>query len=89
MSNEEVKEVVEKTQEKSIIKRVSEAFKKGRERVDSFLEEHTDEEQEKKIADAVLDVIEEISDIMPYLLNKVMDFSTSRIRKRYDIPDND
>jgi hypothetical protein len=34
-------------------------------------------------------VIEEVSDIMPYLLDKAIDFTTGRIRKRYNIPDND
>ena len=79
----------DEVKEKNVAQRVAEAFKKGTARVDGYIKEHTDEEQEKKIADAVLDVIEEISDIMPYLLDKVMDFSTARIRKRYDIPDND
>lgn len=80
------------TKEKSVAEKISEAFKKGRERIDSidsFLKEHTDEDHEKKIEDAVIDVIEEISDIMPYLLDKAIDFTTGRIRKRYNIPDND
>lgn len=74
---------------KNIAEKVKEAFIKGRDRIDGFLKEHTDEEQEKKIADAVIDVIEEISDVMPYLLDKALDFCTNRVRKRYDIPDGD
>lgn len=87
--SEELNKVAEEAKEKSVAERIKESFQKGMARFDGFMKEHTDEEQEKKIADAVLDVIEEISDVMPYLLDKVMDFSTARIRKRYDIPDND
>ena len=81
--------MTDEVKEKSVVERVKDAFTKGAQRVDAFMKDHTDEEAEKKIADAVLDVIEEISDIMPYLLDKTMDFCTSRVRKRYDIPDND
>lgn len=79
----------DETKSKNVAEKVKEAFVKGMSRVDAFMKEHTDEDQEKKIADAVLDVIEEISDAMPYLLDKALDFCTTRVRKRYDIPDNE
>jgi hypothetical protein len=75
--------------EKNVAERIKEVFDKGVKTVDSIMTENTNDEQEKKIADAVIDVIEEISDIMPYLLDKAIDFTTGRIRKRYNIPDND
>lgn len=77
------------TEKQNVAEKIAGAFKKGVARVDAAIKEHTDEEQEKKVADAVLDVFEEVSDFMPGLLDKVIDFATSRVRKRYDIPDND
>lgn len=87
--SDELNKVAEEAKEKSVAERIKESFQKGMSRVDGFMKERTDEEQEKKIADAVIDVIEEVSDIMPYLLDKAIDFTTGRIRKRYNIPDND
>ena len=79
----------EDVKQESLVSRVVKAFDAAASRVESFAKEHTDDPDEKIIADAIIDVFEEISDMCPFFVDKAIDYATRRVRTQFDIPDND
>ena len=91
MAEETKRDLQKEIKEGPVVERIITAFNNGKDRVERYLESITDDPDEKIVADIVLDFIEEISGapFTPLVLDKMIHLAIMRLRKRFNIPDND